>query len=94
MALPQHGNLAVSTHSRPKAAGEASRAGGIGHWVSTHSRPKAAGKDAQEMIIHREFQHTAARRRLALSSTDIEIDSRVSTHSRPKAAGFSGLYNH
>ena len=46
LALDARGNgqyLAVSTHSRPKAAGV--RAGGrvAGKAVSTHSRPKAAG---------------------------------------------------
>ena len=33
------------------------------------------------------FQHTAARRRLALSKPDIITIANVSTHSRPKAAG-------
>ena len=33
----------VSTHSRPKAAGETEQAVGTSHAVSTHSRPKAAG---------------------------------------------------
>ena len=58
--------VSVSTHSRPKAAG----------WllipypnrgpVSTHSRPKAAG-EYKNHADHADgqFQHTAARRRLA-----------------------------
>ena len=33
--------------------------------VSTHSRPKAAGKVKKELGFNWEFQHTAARRRLA-----------------------------
>ena len=33
--------------------------------VSTHSRPKAAGSDTSTLNQHGEFQHTAARRRLA-----------------------------
>ena len=33
--------------------------------VSTHSRPKAAGEVFKEMENEPEFQHTAARRRLA-----------------------------
>ena len=32
--------------------------------VSTHSRPKAAGNQACQFIIGKQFQHTAARRRL------------------------------
>ena len=36
-------NRAVSTHSRPKAAGRRRFAGGSVGVVSTHSRPKAAG---------------------------------------------------
>ena len=57
----------VSTHSRPKAAG--------GHFpnrnkpkqvVSTHSRPKAAGTAVRILIKAAVFQHTAARRRLAV----------------------------
>ena len=38
------GLIFVSTHSRPKAAGGATRAGVPTIFVSTHSRPKAAGK--------------------------------------------------
>ena len=34
------------------------------------------------------FQHTAARRRLAINSQVRQVVSSVSTHSRPKAAGF------
>ncbi len=34
----------VSTHSRPKAAGNARKRGYLSSRVSTHSRPKAAGK--------------------------------------------------
>ena len=37
------GLITVSTHSRPKAAGGATRAGVPATFVSTHSRPKAAG---------------------------------------------------
>ena len=35
----------VSTHSRPKAAGQLKFAAGVLTPVSTHSRPKAAGRD-------------------------------------------------
>ena len=59
--------MSVSTHSRPKAAGNINRDGRIHVAVSTHSRPKAAGYfffDAYQ--DHLLFQHTAARRRLAI----------------------------
>ena len=36
-------NKMVSTHSRPKAAGEDELGAGFAIMVSTHSRPKAAG---------------------------------------------------
>ena len=57
----------VSTHSRPKAAGDDIKAYFRRIVVSTHSRPKAAGQvlgvDGADGFM---FQHTAARRRLAL----------------------------
>ena len=57
---------AVSTHSRPKAAGCSCKGRRAGFVVSTHSRPKAAGSGAGRMASgKRGFQHTAARRRLA-----------------------------
>ena len=54
----------VSTHSRPKAAGKAVSASAKVLPVSTHSRPKAAGGFVANKGRHREFQLTAARRRL------------------------------
>ncbi len=39
-----------------------------------------------------QFQHTAARRRLATQRPDLDPGSSVSTHSRPKAAGIVHLY--
>ena len=82
----------VSTHSRPKAAGE--NVVGIqgASEVSTHSRPKAAGSTYTRADIDRLFQHTAARRRLG---DFVHLNIRlcmVSTHSRPKAAGQHGKY--
>ena len=56
----------VSTHSRPKAAGGHCGAGCVFGCVSTHSRPKAAGLDIAVLNGQRQFQLTAARRRLAL----------------------------
>ena len=56
--------------------------------VSTHSRPKAAGFHfCDNFILVFQFQHTAARRRLARQPDRIARGFRVSTHSRPKAAG-------
>ena len=58
----------VSTHSRPKAAGCACVVTGLNLLVSTHSRPKAAGNtEVVDITADIMFQHTAARRRLALS---------------------------
>ena len=56
--------------------------------VSTHSRPKAAGKYFNSDLHYKAwFQHTAARRRLAVPEIDFTASTDVSTHSRPKAAG-------
>nr|DAQ97057.1 MAG TPA: hypothetical protein [Herelleviridae sp.] len=38
--------------------------------VSTHSRPKAAGPSGKSSQKPSEFQHTAARRRLAIPAAD------------------------
>ena len=77
----------VSTHSRPKAAGEER----LYNWsmlkVSTHSRPKAAGAIYIICNASSGFQLTAARRRLAKKRLKAHELSHVSTHSRPKAAG-------
>ena len=37
---------------------------GLGNSVSTHSRPKAAGYPVNRYPCRKQFQHTAARRRL------------------------------
>ena len=56
----------VSTHSRPKAAGQALKKAQAQFDVSTHSRPKAAGSMPNAGSTGNiKFQHTAARRRLA-----------------------------
>ena len=55
---------AVSTHSRPKAAGNEQNLDDRAAVVSTHSRPKAAGMRLHVLIAQPKFQHTAARRRL------------------------------
>ena len=60
--------------------------------VSTHSRPKAAGRGKSSPCMRkRQFQHTAARRRLGQAVTQSVHRLAVSTHSRPKAAGQSGV---
>ena len=48
-----------------------------GGWSLSGTRP----------IAHAMFQHTAARRRLVLATSNLESRLVVSTHSRPKAAG-------
>ena len=57
----------VSTHSRPKAAGTAPvlRAG---QWTCFNTQPPEGGWSAVLVVSHADFkfQHTAARRRLAL----------------------------
>ena len=55
----------VSTHSRPKAAGQyIAGSHADQNRVSTHSRPKAAAKTTLLIVCLLLFQHTAARRRL------------------------------
>ena len=61
----QGSEIAVSTHSRPKAAGYGQSVQLVIKIVSTHSRPKAAGSLYGELCVTDfMFQHTAARRRL------------------------------
>ena len=77
----------VSTHSRPKAAGENIVKTLRIVPVSTHSRPKAAGSEWALAVEAPQFQHTAARRRLGARLSVRGYSIGVSTHSRPKAAG-------
>ena len=79
--------IVVSTYSRPKAAGIFNSYMRDDDWVSTHSRPKAAGAGCWRIQSRTLFQHTAARRRLAVSAVAATVSAVVSTHSRPKAAG-------
>ena len=78
----------VSTHSRPKAAGNPERL-----YPSIISRfntqpPEGGWVIAKGAVVHRgEFQHTAARRRLGAGAARGGHRFAVSTHSRPKAAG-------
>ena len=65
--LQYHRSASVSTHSRPKAAGDRFNVFGFDKvLVSTHSRPKAAGKKKNRRLKNPQFQHTAARRRLGV----------------------------
>ena len=57
-------NIGVSTHSRPKAAVGLFFFASDNLQVSTHSRPKAAAHSTFLPQVQKQFQHTAARRRL------------------------------
>ena len=79
--------IAVSTHSRPKAAAPPSLA-----WLINqpcfNTQPPEGGclHMAGEYASNELFQHTAARRRLPSLAPFALKDVAVSTHSRPKAA--------
>ena len=78
----------VSTHSRPKAAGR-SRCGCVASCCCFNTQPPEGGwgRELKSEHAYDEFQHTAARRRLAIVGTAPVGAVNVSTHSRPKAAG-------
>ena len=63
-------DLAVSTHSRPKAAARLRYRIKEQSLVSTHSRPKAAALRVARQAGFVVFQHTAARRRLVINASD------------------------
>ena len=79
---------AVSTHSRPKAAGSFCQIR-KDQIICFNTQPPEggwmAGYYAQEDKA--QFQHTAARRRLVHLIPNLCRPQNVSTHSRPKAAG-------
>ena len=62
--------IVVSTHSRAEAAAFLARFFNYRHRVSTHSRAEAAALDLLDFWRWLKFQHTAARRRLLLSTTN------------------------
>ncbi len=67
LGLPSNHRLRaknVSTHSRPKAAGQADRHHGVTAIVSTHSRPKAVGSSCAKMSI-KELVSTRSRPKAA-----------------------------
>ena len=78
----------VSTHSRPKAAGSQTTGFSILP-AGFNTQPPEGGWDCAKCYAARApaFQHTAARRRLAVFAVHRFNDFFVSTHSRPKAAG-------
>ncbi len=79
--FPGNGTSAhlVSTHSRPKAAGRAAQEKARQTLVSTHSRPKAAGPSETLSVPISRFQHTAARRRLAITAACSATPRRFNT---------------
>ena len=84
--------MAVSTHSHPKAAADDTLDPLVHGVVSTHSHPKAAaGVICWVPVSMRSFQHTATRRRLLKWQKESIKAERVSTHSHPKAAA-SGFF--
>ena len=83
--------MAVSTHSRPKAAGRRLGLLGFGGLVSTHSRPKAAGT----LLIMSRSEMNSFNTQPPEGGWSCffflgHICHFVSTHSRPKAAGAIG----
>ena len=86
--FPFSNSAAVSTHSRPKAAGK-HHEHQYRPLASFNTQPPEGGWHIQDYILiyNQTFQHTAARRRLdGYLIPNIE-QALVSTHSRPKAAG-------
>ena len=81
---------AVSTHSRPKAAGRCT--GNFGGIFGFNTQPPEGGCHTVQTCVSSmiSFQHTAARRRLVWP-LERRIVALVSTHSRPKAAGLRQL---
>ena len=80
--------ICVSTHSRPKAAGDwfvGSEKVVLFQHTAARRRLGVGFLLPFSPLL---FQHTAARRRLGAFETLTTAGSEVSTHSRPKAAGF------
>ena len=78
----------VSTHSRPKAAGQAENQAKPMTEVSTHSRPKAAGEHhARDSRRRRSFNTQPPEGGWKSWHKQTLYQIIVSTHSRPKAAG-------
>ena len=78
---------AVSTHSRPKAAGADVAIPRVHETVSTHSRPKAAGRDRNFCDVQRIVSTHSRPKAAGNKAREVMYRWVVSTHSRPKAAG-------
>ena len=78
---------AVSTHSRPKAAGCSVRSTPDSYLVSTHSRPKAAGLTRDELQTAFAVSTHSRPKAAGVRTQNTTALPLVSTHSRPKAAG-------
>ena len=78
----------VSTHSRPKAAGDGLCVCGCGGIVSTHSRPKAAGPETDYRLGRLKGFNTQPPEGGWIHEEAVSVAVSVSTHSRPKAAGY------
>ena len=59
--------------------------------VSTHSRPKAAGLIPCRLSVDFEFQHTAARRRLATLAVNNSVQ--ISFNTQPPEGGWDGTWD-
>ena len=77
--------MPVSTHSRPKAAGEAIGGFDAKLEVSTHSRPKAADLKRRRHCLAASFNTQPPEGGCAAAGYGAPVFN-VSTHSRPKAA--------
>ena len=86
----------VSTHSRPKAAGTSFKQLEKEFYVSTHSRPKAAGLGRMDASRCPVFQHTAARRRLAIAPCFLCVYSGCFNTQPPEGGWFliNSLFRH
>ena len=78
---------AVSTHSRPKAAGYTLAQYAADERVSTHSRPKAAGRSLIAIFNYITSFNSQPPEGGWLIYLGCSLLLTVSTHSRPKAAG-------
>ena len=78
---------AVSTHSRPKAAGTSTVKTASNGNVSTHSRPKAAGPGLISISSGKTVSTHSRPKAAGLLISGGQESIEVSTHSRPKAAG-------
>ena len=79
---------AVSTHSRPKAAGFFTASMRLAFsWFQHTAARRRLDQPFHSTAVVTQFQHTAARRRLGRRRGCIRRRLQVSTHSRPKAAG-------